>query len=325
MRTISSILRHAVLPFALTGTCAAALGQTYPAKPLTIIVPFSPGSATDVIARLVGEQIGKDLGQSVIVDNRPGAGGTIGANMVAKAAPDGYTLLVHSNGHVANPALYEKISYDTIGDFAGVTTLATLPNVLIVATSSDYKSVASLVDAARKNPGKLNYASAGAGSATHINAEKFRYEAKFDAQHIPFKGTPPAVTEVMTQRVDFMFAPIVSALPQVKNGKLRALAVGSAHRTQLLPNVPTTAESGVPGSEFNFWIGLLAPAKTPPDIIKKLHRSVAKAVAMPEVKARFAALGAEPYTMQPEQFDAYLKTEKAELGAVIKKAGVKLD
>jgi tripartite-type tricarboxylate transporter receptor subunit TctC len=325
MKKVLSIVRYAVLPFALSGICATASAQNYPTKQLTIIVPFTAGSATDVIARLVAERLGKDLGQPVVVDNRPGAGGTIGANMVAKATPDGYTLLVHSNAHAANPALYEQIAYDTIGDFAGVTTLATLPNVLIVATSTDYKSVANLVAAARKNPGKLNYASAGSGSATHINAEKFRFQAKFDALHVPFKGTPPAVTETMTQRVDFMFAPIVSALPQIKNGKLRALAVGSAHRTQLLPDVPTTVEAGVPGSEFNFWIGLLAPAKTPPEIVKKLHDSVAKALDLPEVKARFAALGAEPHTMQPDQFNDYIKTEKAELGAVIKKAGVRLD
>jgi tripartite-type tricarboxylate transporter receptor subunit TctC len=325
MNKVSRFLPLTAFSLALSGVCTAALAQAYPTKSVTIIVPFTAGSATDVIARVVAERLTKDLGQTVLVDNRPGAGGTIGTDLVAKAAPDGHTLLITSNAHAANPALYEKLPYDTIGDFSGITTLATLPNVLITSSSSKYQSVADLISAAQKNPGQLNYASAGSGSATHINAEKFRFHAKFSALHVPFKGTPPAVTETMTQRVDYMFAPIVSALPHIKSGKLRALAVGSAHRTRLLPDVPTTIEAGVPGSDFNFWIGLLAPAKTNPDIIIKLHGLITKHLESPEVKDRFATLGAEPSTMQPLLFNKYIKQEKADLGALIKEAGVKLE
>ena len=326
MKKASRILRYAVLPLALTTVCVAAPAQAaYPTKQVTIIVPFSPGSATDIIARVLGEQMAKDLGQSVVVENRPGAGGSVGSNLVAKAAPDGYTLLVNSNAHAANPALYSKLPYDTLVDFTGVTTLATLPNVLITSATSNYKSVADLIAAAKKDPGKLNFASAGAGSATHINAEKFRAKAGVVALHIPFNGTPPAVTQTVANGVDFMFAPIISTLPQIKSGNLRALAVGSAKRSQLLPDTPTTVEAGVPGSDFNFWIALLAPGKTPPEVVNRLYGSVTKALATPEVKARYATLGAEPSSMPPAQFNDYIKQQKIELGEVIKQANVKLD
>ncbi|OWW20969.1 Bug family tripartite tricarboxylate transporter substrate binding protein [Noviherbaspirillum denitrificans] len=325
MSTLFRSARFAMLPLAACCLGAPAFAQNYPNKPITMVVPFTAGSATDVVARVVGEYMAKDLGQPVITENRPGAGGTIGSNVVAKAEPDGYTLLIQSSAHAANPALYDKLPYDTLADFAGITTLATLPNVLITSSSSGYKSVADLVSAAKKKPGQLNYASAGSGSATHINAEKFRAQAQFDALHIPYKGTPQAVIETVTKRVDFMFAPLVSVVPQIKDGKLLPLAVGTAKRTPLLPDVPTTIEAGVAASDFNFWVGMLVPAKTPPEIIKKIHGSVSKALDSTEVKARFASLGADALKMSPSQFDNFIKQEKAELGALIKKAGVKAE
>ncbi|MFA7680993.1 MAG: tripartite tricarboxylate transporter substrate binding protein [Pigmentiphaga sp.] len=325
MKNAARIVRFAALPFAIGGLLLTSPAFAYPTKPITLVVPFSPGSATDVIARVLGEQMSQYLGQSVIVENRPGAGGTVGSSLVAKAAPDGYTLLVNSNAHAANPALYNKLPYDTLTDFTGVTTLASLPNVLITASASNYKSVPDLVAQAKKQPGKLNFASAGAGSATHINAEKFASKAGIEAVHIPFNGTPPAVTQTIANEVDFMFAPIVSVLPQIQSGNLRALAVGSEKRSQLLPDTPTTVEAGVAGSDFNFWIALLAPGKTPPDVVDKLYAAVNQAVQTEAVKKRYAALGAEPSLLPPADFNRYIQQQTTELGELIRSAGVKLD
>ena len=239
-------------------------------QPIKLIVPFTAGSGTDVVARLLGEKLGPALDTTIVVDNRAGAGGTLGAALVAKAPADGYTLLVHSAGHLVNPALYPNLSYDTIKDFAGVTALASLPNVLVTAPGR-FKDVRDLVEQARSKPGTLNYGSAGNGSATHMNAEVFRFAAGIQAQHVPFKGTPEALNEVMAGRIDWFFAPMVSALSLVQSGKLKALAVGTAKRSDVLPQVPTTVEAGVPGSEYLFWVGLFAPAKTPGPIIDRLQ------------------------------------------------------
>ncbi len=319
----SSFLGAVALSLAfLTG---AAFAADYPTKPIKIIVPFTPGSATDAAARAIGDRLQSDLGRPVIVENRPGAGGTVGAAVVATAAPDGYTLLLQSSGHTVNPFIYSSLPYDTAKDFAGVTTLATLPNVLVIAPSKGIKSVKELVAKAKANPGKLNYASAGAGSATHMNAEKFRVAAGFEAQHVPFKGTPEALNEVAEGRVDYFFAPSTGALPFIKDGRVLALAVGDAKRSSKLPDVPTTVEAGVPGSDYRFWVGLLVPAKTPRDVVKRLHDETLKALAAPEVKQRFANLGAEPMTMAPEAFDALIKEELKANEAFIKKAGIKLN
>jgi tripartite-type tricarboxylate transporter receptor subunit TctC len=304
---------------------AAAFGQgTYPDKPIRFIVPFTAGSGTDIVARTLGEAMSRGLGQPIIIENRPGAGGTLGAAQVAKSSPDGYTLLVHSAGHVANAAIYSNLPYDTIKDFAGVTPLASLPNVLIVAPSKGWKSVNDLVEKARANPGKLNYGSAGIGSATHMNAEIFRASAKFDAVHIPYKGTPEAMTETATGRIDFFFAPMSSALPLIKDGRVQALAVGTAQRSPVLPDVPTTLEAGFPHSDYVFWVALLAPAATPRAIVERLNAEALKALASPEVKEKLAVLGAEPMPMAPAAFDAFLKTEAARMTIVVKDAGIKV-
>lgn len=297
--------------------------QAYPNRTIRLVVPFTAGSATDIIARAVGDAMSTSMGQPVVIDNRPGAGGSIGANMVAKAPADGYTLLVHSAGHAVNPAIYAKLPFDTVADFAGITPLATLPNVVVTSPSKGYKSMKDIVAAGKARPGALNYGSAGAGSATHMNAEKFRAVAGYDAVHVPYKGTPEALTETVAGRLDYFFAPIVSALPLIRDGKLQALAVGSARRSELLPDAPTTVEAGYKGSDFNFWIGMMAPAGTPKDVIEKLNAEAIKAAESTVTKARLYALGASPFTMKPAEFDAYIKAEIASAQQITKAAGIK--
>jgi tripartite-type tricarboxylate transporter receptor subunit TctC len=309
---------------ALAVPLAASAQSNWPDKPIRIIVPFTAGSGTDIIARTLAEPMSRSLGQPIVIENRPGAGGTLGAGLVAKSAPDGYTLLVHSAGHVANSAIYSSLPYDTLKDFAGVTPLASLPNVLIVAPSKGFKTVGDLVKKAQENAGVMNYGSAGNGSATHMNAEIFRMSAKFNAQHVPYKGTPEAMTEVATGRIDFFFAPLSSALPLIKAGRLQALAVGTAKRSPLLPDVPTTVEAGYPQSDYVFWVAMLAPAATPRPIIDRLNAEALKALASPEIKEKLAVLGAEPMPMTPAAFDAFLKTETARMAQVVKSAGIQV-
>ncbi len=299
---------------------ASSLAQTYPSKQIRIVVPFTAGSATDIMARVVGEKLGAAWGQPVIVENRPGAGGTLGATQVSRAEPDGHTLLVVSTGHVVNPVLYGNLQYDTLGDFSGVTPLASLPSVLVVGSGSPIKTVAELLAAARAKPGVLNYASAGVGSATHVNAEKFRATANVQVTHIPFKGTPETIVEVSTGRADFMFTPVLASIPAIRENRLRAIAVSTSKRSTALPNVPTVAEAGLPGFVFDFWIGMLAPAKTPKPVLAKLNTEIARILALPDVKERMATLGAEPMPMSPDQFDAYIKDEYNTLGAVMRSA-----
>ena len=308
-----------LLAFTTTWAQAPA-GQDYPVRVIKIVVPFTAGSATDIMARIVGERLSASMGQPVVVENRPGAGGTLGSAQVAKSDPDGYTLLVVSTGHVVNPVLYPGLPYDTVGDFAGVVPLAALPSVLVVGTGSPIRSVRELIAAAKAKPGQLNYASAGVGSATHVTAEKFRSAADIQVTHIPFKGTPETIVETSSGRVDFMFTPVLASIPTIRDNRMRALAVSTAKRSSALPDVPTVAEAGMPGFVFDFWIGLLAPAKTPRAIVNKLNAEVSKALAQPDVLERMAKLGAEPMPMTPERFDAYIKEEFTTLGAVMKAA-----
>ena len=320
-RRLLAVLACVALPFAMPARAQSDWPRN---QTILVVVPFTPGSATDVTARLVGEKLATALGTAVVIQNRPGAGGTIGAAQVAKAAPDGYTLLVHSAGHLVNPAIYPNLSYDTLKDFAGVTPLATLPNVLVTAPGR-FVDVADLVRQAKASPGKLNYASAGNGSATHMNAEVFRLAAGIQAQHVPFRGTPEAMTETMTGRIDWFFAPLVSSLSLIRSGKLKALAVGTATRSTLLPQVPTTVEAGVAGSEYQFWVGLFAPARTPRPIVARLNAEIAKIVAAPDVKERLEQLGAEPFVLSPAAFDDFLARETAKAQDIVQKAGIKVD
>lgn len=307
----------AALPFA-----AGAQAGDYPNKPVRVVVPFTAGSTTDIIARAITDKLGASMGQTFIIDNRGGASGTIGQAAVASAPADGYTIMIHSSSHTVNPSTFAKLPFDTVRDFAAVTPISSLPNALVISPSKNIKTLQELLAAAKAKPGQLNFASAGQGSATHLNAEKFKMAAKIDATNIPFKGSAEAVSEVLAGRVDYYFSPIAPVIGQIKEGHLLALAVGSPQRSVALPDVPTTAEAGVPGSEFNFWIGMMVPAKTPRAIVNKLNEEVAKALASPEVKDRFTRLGADAWTLKPEAFDAYIKEEIEANAKLVKAAGI---
>jgi tripartite-type tricarboxylate transporter receptor subunit TctC len=307
----------------LTVPAAAQSGPDYPTKQIRIVVPITAGSATDTLVRAIAEKLRARLGVTILIDNRPGAGTTIGAGLVAKADPDGYTILANSSAQTVNPYLFRHLTYDSTTDFVGITPLANLPNVLVVSPLSPFRSVADLVAAAKANPGKLNYASAGTGTGTHMNGEKFRIAAGISAEHIPFKGTPEALTETMSGRVDWFFAPGTSAINLVREGKLRALAVGSKGRSSQLPEVPTTEEAGVPNSASNFWVALFAPVRTPPAVVAKLNQEIVAALNAPELKDVFAKLGADPMPMSVGEFKKYLDEEFKVSEQLVKAAGIK--
>ncbi len=301
-----------------------AFGQDYPSRPVKIVVPFTAGSATDILARTVGQKLAEMWSQPVVVDNRAGAGGTIGAGMVAKSPPDGYTLMVHSAAQAVNPFIYPSLPYDTLKDFVQVVPLAGQPNVLVVAPSTGYKTVAELIADAKRKPGSLNFGSAGIGSGTHINGEKFKLVAGIDVVHIPYKGTPEALSDAMAGRITYFFSPISAALPLVRDGRLVALGVTSAKRSTTLPNVPTIAESGLPGFDYNLWVGLFAPAGTPSDVVEKINRDVNRVLREPDVRERMASLGAEAMTMTPAEFDRFVHVEMDDAAKVVKAAGIKV-
>jgi len=316
-------MRFLFASIALALASATAQAQSWPEKPIHIVVAFTPGSATDVIGRAVSNELSAQLGQPVIIENKPGAGGTIAAGLVAKAAPDGYTLLLNSSGHTVSPWIYDKLTYDTAKDLMGVSLIARQPNILVISPNKDWKSVGDLVKQAKEQPGKISFASAGVGSATHMNGEKFKAAAKIDVLHVPYKGTPEALNDVMGGRVEYFFSPVVAALSLVRDKRLVALANGSPTRSSVLPDVPTTEEAGYKGSGYDYWAGLLAPAGTPPAVIDKLNKALIAALALPEVKERLAKIGADPAPTTPAAFDELIKRELVENGALIKAAGIK--
>ena len=322
MRTAIAVLGAALASAAAPAALAQGAAANFPTKPIRIIVPFTPGSATDVMARIVGERLTASWGQPVIVDNQPGAGGTIGIRETARAEPDGYTLVVVSSGHAVNHTLYKDLQYDTLKDFAGVALLGTLPSVLIVPPSLGVNSVKELVAMLKAKPGEYNYATAGVGSGAHVSTEKFNVATGVKAVHVPLKGTPPMLAETMAGRIQYAWVPAVSSMGQVKDGKVKALAVSTPKRIAALPDVPTIAEAGFPNAESNFWVAMLAPAKTPRDIVAKLNAEVNRALQSPEVKDRLAKLGTEPMAMTPEQFDKFVADEYRELGDIMVKAGL---
>jgi tripartite-type tricarboxylate transporter receptor subunit TctC len=302
-----------------------ALAQAWPTRqPVRVIIPFSAGSATDVVPRAILEQVGKQLGQTFVVENRVGAGGTLGVREVAKADADGYTLLVHSTTHAVAPAIHANPGYDARRDFAAVTSLASLANVL-VAPPDRYQTLKDLVEAARAKPDAMNYASAGVGSSAHLNGERLLMAAKIKATHVPFKGGPEALNEIMAGRVDFYFVPLPPARGLIAAGKVRALAVSNSARGSALPDVPTTVEAGIPNSQYDFWLGMFAPAATPRDIVERLHAEVEKALADPGVKEKLARLGADPMTMKPAEFEAFVKREMDLNAELVKAAGVQVN
>jgi len=314
-------MRLVVVLLFVLGICVPSLAQDWPARPIRAIVPFSAGSASDIIPRLVLEQISAQLGQPIVIENRVGGSGAIGSAAVANAAPDGYTLLANSSAFTVTPWTVPNLPYDIIKDFVSVASFAVLPNVLVIAPSKGIRTVQELAAEARSK-GTLTYATAGAGSATHVSGEMFRMSGKFDATAIPFKGGPEALTEVMTGRVDFYFVPILPALPLLREGKLLPLAVSTSRRATALPDVPTTSEAGFPDSEYNYWVGLFAPAKTSREIVERLHEATQKALQTPELKVKLAQLGADPMIMSQAEFAAYIQKETLQMRDVVKSAGL---
>ena len=317
-RGASVVIAMAALSLAIAGVWA----QTWPAHPIRVIVPYTPGSATDIVPRTVLQQVSAQIGQPIVVENRPGGGSTIGAIAVAKADPDGYTVLVHSNAIVTTPAIQANVGYDPVRDFAAITPLGNVPLVLVISPEKKIKTVQEMVALAKSKAGAFNYASGGTGTPPHLTMERFRLASGWQGQHIPFKGAPEALTEVMTGRIDIYFSPITPALPLIRDGKLVALAVGGAKRSTALPDVPTTVEAGYPNSDFDFWIGLFAPAKTQRDIVAKLYQETKKALESPEVKGKLATLGVEPMPLTPEQFQAEVAKQAPIAVELAKAAGL---
>jgi len=325
--TAHTHIRHFALTAALAAaTCALApdpvSAQDWPARNVTIVVPLGAGSASDIMARVMAEQLTKQFGQTFVVENRPGAGGTIGANQVAKATPDGYTILCYGALGTAN-ALYTKLPYDTLADFAPVVAFGTQPLSIVAAPSKGYKTLQDLIAAGKAKPGSLNYTSAGVGTASHFAAVRFLVSAGIEAQHIPFKGAAEAVTEVMTGRADFSPQIFTTTLPLLRDGKLVALAVSAQKRTSIMPEVPTTIEAGLKAdSVYPFYSGFFMPAKTPRAVVEKLHQEAVKALQAPAVQDRLKTLGVEPLPMNLEQFDKFFRDDVAAAAALVKTAKI---
>ncbi len=320
--------RRRLLGLAATGLAMPVLprlarAQSWPARPIRAIIPFQAGTTVDIVGRIVLDPLASQLGQAIVVENRGGAGGTLGAAAVAKAEPDGYTILVNASAHSAAPAAYPNIPYDTAADFAAVMPFGTVANVTVIAPARGIRSLQELVASAKS--GQMSYASGGIGSATHWAAERLRVSAGFNAVHVPFRGGPDALIEVATGRVDFACFGIAAVLPFVHDGKLLPLAVNSAKRTSALPNVPTTLEAGYADSDYSYWIGMLVPAKTPRDIVDRLHGETRKALRHPNVAAKFAPQGIEPLTLTPAEFDALIRKEIDINIALAKAAGLKFN
>lgn len=320
MKPICLVLGPALV---LTFATPQAGAQTWPTKPLRAVVPFAAGSSTDIVPRAVFDQLSSQLGQTIVVENRGGAGGTIGTAFVLKQESDGHTILASGAAHTIAPALYAKLGYHPGRDFAGVVPLGISPNVLVVSPAKKFKSVREFVAVAKAKPGAFNFSSVGVGSATHLSAERFRASAGINAQHVPFKGGAEAMLEVIAGRVDFFFGPPALVLPQVREGKLTALAVNGTSRTPALPDVPTTQEAGFKDAEYPIWYGLFVPAKTPRSVVERLHRETRKALEAPKVRERMAALFVDPMVMTPTEFDAYIQKEIDLNAALVQAAGIK--
>ena len=321
-----ALIASAALAAVAAAVPAMAQAPAYPNKPITIIVPFAAGGTTDILARLVGQYLGTELGQPVLVDNRVGAGGNIGGQLAARAPADGYTLFMGTVGtHAINAALYKKMPFDPIKDFAPLTRVANVPNLLVANPAQPFKTVQELIAYAKANPGKINFGSSGSGSSIHLSGELFKSMAKVDMQHVPYKGSAPAVTDLLGNQIAIMFDNMPSAIQHVRSGKLRAIAVTTAKRSPELPDVPTIAEAGVPGYEATSWFGMFAPAGTPAPVVAKLNATIVKVLAMPDIKKKLAEQGAEAAGETPEQFAAFIQKESVKWGKVVKESGASVD
>jgi tripartite-type tricarboxylate transporter receptor subunit TctC len=326
------MIRRTVLASAAAALCAFAAGtaiaqpEAYPSKPVKWVVPFPPAGAMDTIARTLGEHMGRKLGQTFVIENRPGAGGNIGADAVARSAPDGYTMMIVANGMAVNKFLYAKLSYDPVKDFAPVSLLAVVPNVLVAnAAHTKAATVTDVIAQAKARPGKVTFASAGNGTSIHLAGELFASMAQVDMLHVPYKGSGPAVTDLLGGQVDYMFDSITSAAPHIRSGKLRAIGVTTLKRSSALPEVPAIAEAGLPGYELSPWFAVYMPAGTPQPIVDKMNAALLEAMKLPEVRARFASIGAEPIGSTPQQLASHLAAEMAKWGKIIQDRGIRAD
>ncbi|MFC7518119.1 tripartite tricarboxylate transporter substrate binding protein [Herbaspirillum sp. GCM10030257] len=309
----------------LSTAFSVAADDIYPSKTIKWVVPFTPGGAMDTMARTLGDKMSQSMKQPIVIENRPGAGGVIGSTMVAKSEPDGYTMMIVSIGHAVNPSLYPKLSYDPIKDFEPVSLVGVVPNILVVNPSVKANNVVELVALAKQQPGKLTFASAGSGTTIHLAGELFASMANIDILHVPYKGSAPAVTDLMGRQVDMMFDSVSSAKPYIDSGRLKPLAVTTNKRSSVLPNVPTVAEAGLKGYELNGWYAVFVPAKTPQPIVNRLNEELVKALKQPEVKARFTQIGAEPVGSTPAELAQYLKSETAKWAEIVRARNIKAD
>ena len=330
MSHVTRTTRRAVLgAIALAATATLPLGaaaQNYPTKPITIVVPFAAGGTTDILARLVGQHLSTELGQPVVVENKAGAGGNIGAAFAAKAAADGHTLFMGTVGtHAINASLYKKLPYDPIKDFAPLTRVAMVPNLLVAHPSQPFKTVQEMIAYAKANPGKINFGSPGNGASPHLSGELFKSMTKVDMVHVPYKGSAPAVSDLLGGQISIMFDNLPSVIPHVRSGKLRAIAISTAKRSADLPDVPTIAEAGVPGYEATSWFGMFAPAATPKPVLDKISAALGKVLANAEVKKKIDDQGGEPANETPAQFADFIQKESLKWGKVVKESGASLD
>jgi tripartite-type tricarboxylate transporter receptor subunit TctC len=303
----------------------AQTAQNFPSKPIRMIVPFTAGSATDLLARRVALKMSDNWSQQVVVDNRGGGGGTLGASIVAKATPDGYTLLVHSIAFAMNAALHSKLPYDPLKDFAGVSQISVGTSLLVAAPTLGVKSVKELIALAKQKPGQLNFSSSGVGSGTHLNGEQFRFAAGIDVVHVPYKGVPEQLVDTMTGRIHYFLSPLVPALPFIRDGRLLALAVSTARRTPVLPDVPTIAEAALPGYEYQAWFGVFAPARTPQPVVEQISREIARIVDLPDIKKQMLNQGEEGRPSTPEEFTRFVRAEIEKASKIVKLAGIRVE
>jgi tripartite-type tricarboxylate transporter receptor subunit TctC len=310
---------------ALFLAAGAALAQAFPAKPIRFIMPYPPGGSSEILARPIALEMSRNLGQQVVIDYKPGAGSTIGADITAKSPPDGYTIVMLLTAHAINASLMPTLPYDTVKDFASVTLAATLPLVVVVNSQASIQTIQDLIAAAKANPGKLNYASAGPGNTSHLAVEYFKSVAGVNIAHVPYKGSGPAVTALLGREVDLIFDSLSSSLAQIQGGKFRAVAVSTAKRSHVLPQVPTIQESGVPGFDISAWYGIFAPAATPPAIVQRLNAEMVKAMNAPQAKERIEASGYQIVGSTPAQLDAHVKSEIVRWAKVVKDSGAKLE
>ncbi len=328
MRTVQNNLFASLVATSIAVAAGPGIAQTpqnYPNRPVRMIIPFTAGSATDLLARRVAPKMSEHWNQQVVVDNRGGAGGSLATGMVAKAAPDGYTLLVHSIAFAMNAALYSKLPYDPLRDFSYLSQISISTSLLLVSPKLGPKSVSELIALARQKPGQLSFSSSGIGSGTHLNGEMFRFGAGIDVVHVPYKGVPEALVDIMSGRVHYFLSPLVPALPFIRDGRLLPLAVSTARRSQVLPDVPTIAESGLPGYEFQAWFGVFAPAGTPRPVVDKISKEIARIVALPDVIRQFTQQGEEAKPSTPEEFHRFVRAEIEKYVKVVKLAGIKVE